>query len=379
MFRISTLLITKVHKYNDLNFWNKLNNFSRNLKVSCTRTYYPTNLLQKRVWSNESKNRLSSLEILEDTYKRQGRIYSHNIESVLKQSDEEWGTSNCGLLLLQCCGTLLVDQNPQSRQALCEKVWKKLSELNSLSVLHYNAYIQICIQNNVYLNHKEFLQKMICEANEDTYKLLMRCASEFGDTQNALGVLYLMKEKRYVADEHVFMSLVLGHAIQGGLKEVLPVLKTMQTAHVPVSPQIINSIIRGLVLHDNKEEFLEAFRQFSVQLSEADLIQLMMVLGQTDHHSWLDNVIQLIDPIQISKQNVEEFNLMCSRLIHMGKTEAAMLYYKKFAEPSGSSGDDNYAFFLLVDMLSSHTPISKIIEIINELKRDGLNLVALEN
>ncbi|KAK4881374.1 hypothetical protein RN001_004693 [Aquatica leii] len=328
--------------------------------------------------NDTNNNNANAVETLNEAYKKHDRVYVHSIKTVLEQYDEELVKNNCGLLVLQCCGTLLADQTPANRQALCEQVWTKLKELKLLNVSYYNTYIQICIENNTYLSYKEFLNDMKCEANEDTYKLLLRCVCEFGDTHKAVEILSIMKEKLFVVDEHVFTSLVLGHAIKGGLKEVMPVLRTMQTAHVQVSPVIINSIIRGLVLYSNKDDFLSALQQFPLHNKDYDLVQLMMVLGQTDNHSWLDNIIQLTGPIEISKQNIEEFNLMCVRLIHIGKADVALRYYKKFVDRGSVVEDGNYAFFLLVEMLISHTPTVKIIKIIKELKDEGLNLIALE-
>lgn len=111
---------------------------------------------------------------------------------------------------------MIADRTLQARTELCNNVWKKLEEYEiSFSVEHYNTYLQICIENQVALDFEEFLSKMKCEPNKETYNLLLECACEVGDVQQAVKIITAMKHKEFPADERVFDALVLGHSIKG--------------------------------------------------------------------------------------------------------------------------------------------------------------------
>jgi pentatricopeptide repeat protein len=53
------------------------------------------------------------------------------------------------------------------------------------------------------------------EPNETTYHLLLACACEAGDIEQATEIVSTMKAKSYPASESVFAALVLGHARAG--------------------------------------------------------------------------------------------------------------------------------------------------------------------
>jgi pentatricopeptide repeat protein len=53
------------------------------------------------------------------------------------------------------------------------------------------------------------------EPNEATYHLLLACACEAGDIEQATEIVSLMKTKGFPAGEYVFATLVLGHARAG--------------------------------------------------------------------------------------------------------------------------------------------------------------------
>uniref|UniRef100_A0A1Y1KWA2 Pentacotripeptide-repeat region of PRORP domain-containing protein n=6 Tax=Photinus pyralis TaxID=7054 RepID=A0A1Y1KWA2_PHOPY len=278
---------------------------------------------------------------------------------------------------MKCCGPLVVDHTPKARQLLCVAIFAKLKSLNLVDVQHYNTYLQVSIENKMRINYTEFLEQMSCEPNEQTFRLLLKAVCEVGDIQQAFKIVTAMKENKFLANEELFNVLVLAHAIRGGLNGVAPILKTMQSAHVSASDNTFRMIIRGLALYGDKAEFMKSLRMYSNVIQEKDFIHLLMVLGTKGFHSWFSEMIEITGLKQISKQNAEEFTLLCIALIHLGNSEAALLYYKQFVEPSSVPTGD-FAFPLLHEMVIAQIEPKKIIDVISDLKKEDSNTVALE-
>lgn len=116
------------------------------------------------------------------------------------------------LLLLQCCGNVIPDELPSTRISLAQQAWATLlSKKVTLTVDYYNTLLQCHVENQIAVSHKDFLAKMKCEPNEQTYDLLLKCACENGDIEQALDIINIMKEKGLAANEPVFSSLILCH------------------------------------------------------------------------------------------------------------------------------------------------------------------------
>ncbi|KAK5650801.1 hypothetical protein RI129_001830 [Pyrocoelia pectoralis] len=317
------------------------------------------------------------LENLRNAYTCNERIYIAAIEGVLKEANHEVLKTH-GMLLMKCCGALVVDETSQTRQALCGQIFSKMKSLNIVEIEHYNTYLQVSIENKINIDYIKFLEGMSCEANEVTYKLLLKAVCEVGDIQQAFKIVTAMKENQFLANEELFNVLVLAHSIKEGLDGITPILKTMQSAQVPPSDKTFKAIIRGLALYGDKNEFIKSLQMYSNVIQENDFIHLLAILGTKGLHNWLVEVMEITNIKQISKQNMEEFILLCIRLIHAGNTEAALMYYKQFMDASSLSGEGDYAFPLLYEMVAAQIETSKIIEIIDNLKKEGLNTVALE-
>lgn len=115
-------------------------------------------------------------------------------------------------MLLHCCGNLIPDELPPTRISLAQQVWQTFINKNiEINVQHYNALLQSYIENRMSLSFKDFLAKMNCEPNEQTYDLLLECVCENGDISQAVEVVNIMKEKGLSVNEPVFSSLIIGH------------------------------------------------------------------------------------------------------------------------------------------------------------------------
>lgn len=104
------------------------------------------------------------------------------------------------------------DELPSSRIALAEKALQLLLKKKvNLTVEHYNSLLRCYIENRKIISHKDFVASMICEPNDQTFNLLLESISENGDTQQAIDIVNVMKDKGMTVNEPVFTSLILCH------------------------------------------------------------------------------------------------------------------------------------------------------------------------
>lgn len=117
--------------------------------------------------------------------------------------------------MLQLYGRAKMNRLPNVRAQQWENLWNKMQENNEkMSLDHYHTYILLCTENEVLLDHQNFLNKMQCEASLETYKLLLENACNLNNLEQAFSILEEMKNKDYSVDERVFNALVLLHTLR---------------------------------------------------------------------------------------------------------------------------------------------------------------------
>lgn len=117
--------------------------------------------------------------------------------------------------LLTKCGDNIIDASKTSRNELCQGIYKNLLKHDKVDLNILHAYINVCVENGIKLDIKEFLTNIKYKATGETYKLLLRNVSETGDIDEVFKILELMKIESIPINEAIFNDLVLAHSISG--------------------------------------------------------------------------------------------------------------------------------------------------------------------
>lgn len=118
-------------------------------------------------------------------------------------------------LLFTCCGSSIADSSKQARNKICQEMYEKLLDCKKLDLDTCHTYIEVCTENAIVLNCKQFLSQLQLEPNQETYKLLLDNVCEKADIGQALELLEMMKVMNISINEEMFNNLVLAHTIQG--------------------------------------------------------------------------------------------------------------------------------------------------------------------
>ncbi|XP_050312939.1 leucine-rich PPR motif-containing protein, mitochondrial [Anthonomus grandis grandis] len=300
-------------------------------------------------------------------YLKQLKNVFHTIKfDTLKSEDAE--------LLLKCCGSLIPDSSRIQRNALCQEVFNGLKQADNLNTGIINRYIKTCTENNCPITDKEFVLKS--QPNYDTYKLLLENVSQFGNVQEVLTLLEVMKTKEISLGSEMVNSLILAHTINGGLKSAQAVLDAMRLVHMSDNYYAKLNLLKGLIRRKDLSEFKLAAVDYHVSLTEEDFLDFIEELGVNKLDSWLDETEKFYKHIPINRDLQLKIEKICIHLVHMEQPRAAMNIYKRFVEPQL---DVYYGYCVLKEMLHCEVDIKHIINEAKDLIEKDLNPYILES
>uniref|UniRef100_A0AAR5QHY9 Pentacotripeptide-repeat region of PRORP domain-containing protein n=1 Tax=Dendroctonus ponderosae TaxID=77166 RepID=A0AAR5QHY9_DENPD len=257
-------------------------------------------------------------------------------------------------LLLELCGSSVVDSSCDQRNALCQKLYEDMTQVNKVTIDVLNRYIKTCTENKHLVPCEELLGKW--SSDVDTYKLLFENASEVGAMSDMFKILELMKQQNIGLDGDIVKHLVLGHVIQGGLKSAHTVLSTLRSAQIFENNDVKLAIFKGLIRRGNYMEFKKAVEIYPIQLTGDQLLSFIEEMGLNGLESWLAEIKGFYSHVPISRTFQIDVERLCIHLIHMDQPVAAMNIYAQFV---GLRPNVSFGWSLLKEMLHSEILIRK--------------------
>ncbi|XP_018577646.1 leucine-rich PPR motif-containing protein, mitochondrial [Anoplophora glabripennis] len=322
------------------------------------------------------KKSVSNIEDLKNYINEEKQFYLKLVANILNNIKFDSLSSEDARLLFTCCGNSVADSSKQARDKICQEIYKNLLDCNKLDLNISHTYIEICTENSVVLNCKEFLSQVKFEPNQKTYKLLLDNVCQKADIVQALELLETMKIKGISVNEEIFNDLVLAHTIQGGLKSGEIVLRTMKTAQIPETTATKYSVLKGILQRGNSEDIDQVLERYPIDLTEGQVLELLEIVGLGGNISWLNKIKHMYSNIDITRDYINALEKICVHLVHMDKSEYAMTIYEEFVDPEK---DQNYGFFILKEMLHCDVDIERTITLCKHLHDNNLNNYALQH
>jgi len=198
---------------------------------------------------------LSSEESAVQKQEKKAKTLHNDVEEILLQIDESarrWlqvdyqhvqdayekikkcGTvsSQNGLMLLRCYGSLMRKIRPEERTQMLNETWKLLKSLGmEFKITHYNAWLRVSCENKAPVSAAEFLTEIESQniaPNRLTYQLLIDKYCEDGDIVGASKILEHMKDIDLPVTYVVFHALIKGHMHQGNPEGAKSILDSMR-------------------------------------------------------------------------------------------------------------------------------------------------------
>ncbi|XP_071514137.1 leucine-rich PPR motif-containing protein, mitochondrial isoform X2 [Panulirus ornatus] len=316
--------------------------------------------------------------------RRTGRIYKKDIEEIFGEIKAlKHASSTQSLLLLRCCGSLVPEELPEVRNKLVQEIWDTLHELRiPLDISHYNTLLRVYLENEHKFSPTEFLadlEKSGIEPNRVTYQRLLSRYCQDGDIEGATKILEFMKEKQLPVGENIFNSLIMGHARANDMESAHKVLDVMKESGLEPSPETYTMLMVSCAEQGDIEglnSVLEECAAADLHPHDRDLMEVILALSVKGHKQHVPQIIDKLQKVQGYQQDV--MNIVF-RLLNAGCHEVAYQMFSTMTLPQNAEGQTApVGFFFIRHLVKSGTPLSVVVQYCQELKKQGMNMYALE-
>ncbi|XP_015588868.1 leucine-rich PPR motif-containing protein, mitochondrial isoform X2 [Cephus cinctus] len=259
---------------------------------------YASKVAVKESSNLDINNELSKLN--EDA-KRFGRLRRVDVDNVLRNVKETKKLSSTqALMLISCCGNLLVDETPDTRLATVKEIWNLIEHLDvPVDISHYNALLKVYLENEYSFSPLNFLvelEKRNIEPNRVTYQRFITRYCNNGDIAGATKILEFMKEKQLPVNENVFNSLITGHARAGNLENAVNVLNVMKQGGVNPSATTYATLLCAYAEKGDIEAIrntLATCQSQEIFLMDKDYMDIVYSLVLKGHKQYIEEIMSL--------------------------------------------------------------------------------------
>ena len=274
-----------------------------------------------------------------------GRVYLDQVASIYqKMRISGVCSSNEAVLLLRCCGNFIVDETPETRAEMSEKLWTYYIDNGvSMDTSHYNTLLKNRLDNELPdFEPSEFLVMMDkngIEPNRVTYQHLIAKFCSKGDIQGATTILEHMKEQRISVNENVFHSLIVGHSRSGDFEVAKSMMDVMSESGLDVSSETkmiyIMELARG---GKGFAQELEKALQDGEKFSDNEYFKLIILLLEKNEK---EAASEIADKLPKNRGFFQEIRNAIPSMIATGEIELPYKIYKSFQENRPSSKDSD--------------------------------------
>ncbi|XP_050542701.1 leucine-rich PPR motif-containing protein, mitochondrial-like isoform X8 [Daktulosphaira vitifoliae] len=381
--RISNTLITSSNNSNG-------SQKPQNEKFTGITTHYNNNLLPSRSFfsstihhSTSVKNVDKQIKKLDEDVRKFGRISKRELESILKEIEEnKSATSSQSLLIIRCCGTLLPDELPENRTKLVQKIWTTLNNLDvPMDISHYNTLLKVYLENDYQFSPTDFIEDLNSKGivpNRVTYQHLVTAFCKKGDIEGASRILEYMRDKQLPINQVVFNALVLGHSQNGDMDSAQDVLNIMKESKLEPSSETYSLLASGFAKKGDIEkvhEILSSCKNHDVYLTHNDYFDIVHSLAVNGHRDKIDEILNQMH--KTTGYNQDAINCIY-KLITAGEIECAIKVFESMKKPTNIEGSPSIGRFFIAHLTKINCPVNKIINFCQKLVDEGSNPRAFE-
>lgn len=316
------------------------------------------------------------LQRLDANVRRSGRITSREINSILSQAARiSELTSNHALLLIRTTGGFLRDEKPEVRTSITERAWKMFDQ-NLLDVSHYNALLQVHLENSKSFDPLEFLQEMKSVdivPNRVTYQRLIQRYCDMGDIEGASRILEFMKNEQMAVSAKVFNSLIRGHLKTKDVDSARNIFELMKSSQVEPTSESYLVLACGLAENGAPlEDVLGAVA--GKALSDEQVLRIFFALSTAGKTS-ADELRSVLETLPKGMGYTQDLINSCLDLITADRREAAHIVFDALPMGNGSefSGPRSYGSFYIQQLVKCGAPIEEVDTFCAELMARAVN------
>ncbi|XP_022704391.1 leucine-rich PPR motif-containing protein, mitochondrial-like isoform X2 [Varroa jacobsoni] len=310
---------------------------------------------------------------IDGSVRRTGRVSLRSLDHVIELAQLQQGNVSPANMaqLLRLTGEYLRQLSPVDRKSLTDTVWN-LADPQRLDISHYNALLQIYLENGTSFDPHTFLD-MLRDANiapnRVTYQKLIQRFCDMGETKSANEMHELMIEEQLPVSERVFNALVKGHLLADDEAAARKVMEIMHSVELGPTAETYTVLACSLVEKGCGERALQTIDGRS--LSDDQILRIAKAFALNDD---IKSMAAVINKMPLTTGFVEDIVNTCLELLSLKRLEAArVILYKLPFNPSKKP----YGAFFIRQMIRSGLPLDDVVSVCQELKTKHLNSAGL--
>ncbi|XP_053214443.1 leucine-rich PPR motif-containing protein, mitochondrial-like [Panonychus citri] len=288
--------------------------------------------------------------------------------------------SSESLLAIRCCGSYLLESTKEDRNRLIDTVWSLLESKSApLDISHYNALLNVYIDNEYSIDPSKFLELMSqrgIKPNRVTYHRLLHLYCQVGNLEGAQKVLLEMKSNDLPVHEGVFNSLIYGNMKSGDIEAGESVLEIMRSNQIDPTAETYATLIKSYALHLDKpgiqekiQNIIQMVKNYEISFTFDQFINTIEAIADSDDKSPLiDDLIELL-PKQAG------YNSALSKLVIKSAYKRKIDLGLKLVSKMSRAGDNfnSMGGFFIYHLVKSGTDYDEVIRACEALETSGAN------
>jgi len=307
--------------------------------------------------------------------RRTGRVVSYELEKVVKIIELSGVcTSNQALLLLRCCGNVLVDLDKGTRNKLVERYIQILEKTGvTFDVSHYNAILRVHLENEKEVSAPEFLAEMEnagITPNRVTFQHLVGLYCVDGNIMGATTILEHMKAQDMPISEAVFISLLKGHCANNDTELITSTLELMTASGLGlgVDTYLAMASSYGKVGNWSKvEEVLSKADNESIKFDDGDILSIILACSQGGLH---EEAHSLVSRLPKKRGYYQMLINHLPQLAMSGNVRTAVDLYLTL-DNKGGDGREQMGKFMVGPIVKSGVSDEDILQAVNKMEEAG--------
>jgi len=307
--------------------------------------------------------------------RRTGRVVSYELEKVVRMIDLSGVcTANQALLLLRCCGEVLVDLDRESRNKLVDRYIQILEKTGvTFDVSHYNAILRVHLENEKVVSAPEFLAQMEnagITPNRVTFQHLVGLYCVEGNIMGATTILEHMKAQDMPISEAVFISLLKGHCANNDTELVSSTLELMSSSGLSlgVETYLAMACSYGKVGNWSKvEEVLSKADNESVKFDDGDILSIILACSKGGLH---EEAHSLVSKLPKKRGYYQMLINHLPQLAMSGNVKTAVDLYLTL-ENKGTESRGQMGKFMVAPLVKSGVSDVDILQAVNKMEEAG--------
>jgi len=330
---------------------------------------------KKTVKSHQEEKMDRMLYKMDMDVRRQGRTVSFELEKIVRMVEKNGVcTANQALLVLRCCGEVLVDLDMKERTKLVESYTKILKQNGvEFDVSHYNALLRVHIENQNIVAASDFLAEMESAGispNRVTFQHLVGVYCMEGNIAGATTILEHMKAQDMAINEAVFISLLKGHCANNDSDSASATLEVMANSGLSLGADTYTAMACSYGRAgnwDKVEEMLGKAGEEDVKLDDGDIFSVILACSQGGLSREAEG---LVAKLPKKRGFFQELRNHLPQLALSGNVQVAVEVYLSLDDKEGD-GREGKGLFVVGSIARSGESVEVILEAIKRMEDAG--------